>query len=340
MGKLRKPGPATKTRIFEATTRQTRRGPRLINVPVQIPQTPQTKSRTSSPSKKRAWSPDAFQGDYEHEQSSDPDPKRSRHTGKVRHNLEIPAHLFNSIQQTQNDYLRQYLEKRQELLIEVLRHESPPVNRTCIMCHSAPGMYRCRDCFRPDLLCDGCCVSVHITSPFHRIQRFNGDYFERSDLDDIGLVLELCEHTDNCGGMPQSLGDMSASEGNISDGDADDSDNNELPTYYTSEQNRSPRSNIIVVSSTGIYKRSVTWCRCANSPERYVQLLRAKLFPASFERPETAFTFDVLDSFRIDALECKTAALNFMNKIGRISNEAFPSRNPVRVQIYYLELSS
>lgn len=39
MGKLRKPGPATKTRIFEATTRNTRRGPKLVNVPVQIPQT-------------------------------------------------------------------------------------------------------------------------------------------------------------------------------------------------------------------------------------------------------------------------------------------------------------
>jgi hypothetical protein len=60
-----------------------------------------------------------------------------------------------------------------------------------------------------------------------------------------------------------------------------------------------------------------------------VQLLRAKLFPASFIHPETAFTFDVLDHFRIDALECKTAAMNFMSKIARISNEAFPATVPV-----------
>lgn len=89
MGKLRKPGPATKTRIFEATTRNTRRGTKLVNVPVQIPQTPVSKSRTASPSKKRAWSPGGFQDDNDFEPPSDPDPKRSRHTGKVRLDVRI-----------------------------------------------------------------------------------------------------------------------------------------------------------------------------------------------------------------------------------------------------------
>ena len=89
------------------------------------------------------------------------------------------------------------------------------------------------------------------------------------------------------------------------------------------------KSNLIIVSSTGIFKRQVLWCRCPNRSKPYVQLLHAKLFPASFKRPTTAFTFDVLDYFRIDALECKTAAMNFMSKLGRISNEAFPADVPV-----------
>ena len=59
--------------------------------------------------------------------------------------------------------------------------------------------------------------------------------------------------------------------------------------------------------------------------------MRAKLFPASMIRPETAFTFEVLDHFHLDALECKTAAMNFMSKIVRISNEAFPGNVPVRI---------
>lgn len=90
------------------------------------------------------------------------------------------------------------------------------------------------------------------------------------------------------------------------------------------------RSDLTIVSSTGIFTRSVRWCTCTKSPDQRVELLlRAKLFPASFKNPKTAFTFEVLDHFQIDALECKTAAMNFMSKLGRITNEAFPSRVPV-----------
>lgn len=127
---------------------------------------------------------------------------------------------------------------------------------------------------------------------------------------------------------------LSEDDGDEDDGDDDD----ELPAFFPSGRNRSPKSNLIIVSSTGIFKRSVKWCRCPNSPEPYIQLLRANLFPASFFQPETAFTFDVLDHFRIDALECKTAAMNFMSKIVRISNEAFPSEVPVRISIDSVQL--
>src|SRR6202050_2530441 len=90
------------------------------------------------------------------------------------------------------------------------------------------------------------------------------------------------------------------------------------------------RSDLTVVSSTGIFKCSVRWCNCTKSPDQYVQLLLcAKLFPASFKNPKTAFTFEVLDHFQINALECKTAAMNFMSKLVRITNEVFPSRVPV-----------
>ncbi|KIM74954.1 hypothetical protein PILCRDRAFT_79556, partial [Piloderma croceum F 1598] len=88
---------------------------------------------------------------------------------------------------------------------------------------------------------------------------------------------------------------------------------------------------LTIVASTGIFKRSIRWCHCAKSSKRFVQLLlRAKLFPASFKNPKTAFTFEVLDQFQLDALECKTAAMNFMSKIGRVTDEAFPSRVPDR----------
>ncbi|KAG1843030.1 hypothetical protein F4604DRAFT_1517518, partial [Suillus subluteus] len=53
------------------------------------------------------------------------------------------------------------------------------------------------------------------------------------------------------------------------------------------------------------------------------------MFPASTSRPRTAFTFDVLDHFLIDALECKTSAMSFFQKLRRLTNNAFPDSVPV-----------
>jgi hypothetical protein len=96
-----------------------------------------------------------------------------------------------------------------------------------------------------------------------------------------------------------------------------------------SEHSRS-RSKLVIVTSNGIFRCSVWWCHCAINSKHYVQLLRcAKLFPASFKNPKTAFTFEVLDRFRMDTLECKTAAMNFMSKLWWITDTTFPSHVPV-----------
>jgi hypothetical protein len=92
---------------------------------------------------------------------------------------------------------------------------------------------------------------------------------------------------------------------------------------------RSDLGKIVVVASTGIFERSVKWCTCPNAPEKHIQLLRSRLFPATFINPKTAFTFEVLDDFRLDALECNTSALNFMSKLTRRTNETFPGIVPV-----------
>ncbi|KAI6015950.1 hypothetical protein EDC04DRAFT_2608628 [Pisolithus marmoratus] len=55
-----------------------------------------------------------------------------------------------------------------------------------------------------------------------------------------------------------------------------------------------------------------------------------RLFPASISKPKTAFTFDVLDHFLIDALECKTSAMSFYQKLKRFTNNAFPERERYR----------
>ncbi|KAG1732333.1 hypothetical protein EDB19DRAFT_1896758 [Suillus lakei] len=59
-----------------------------------------------------------------------------------------------------------------------------------------------------------------------------------------------------------------------------------------------------------------------------MQLFQAGLFPASFTRPKTAFTFTVLDDFLLDNLECGTSAMNYYSKIRRLTSSIFPLMVP------------
>jgi len=214
-----------------------------------------------------------------------------------------------------------------------MRHESLPSRVVCSNCARSSSTHRCQDCFGSNFWCSVCCVSAHRSHPFHRIQMWNGCFFERSDLLTNQFTLDLCHYPDDCPTIPLNV-DMQT----MHDPCSSDTGEGDECTDPASEPSGIPqgfRSNIVIISSTGIFKRWIKWCHCAKSSDQYVQLLlRAKLFPASFKNPKTAFTFEVLDHFRVDALECKTSAMNFMSKIGRITNEAFPSQVPVRLPLH------
>ena len=98
------------------------------------------------------------------------------------------------------------------------------------------------------------------------------------------------------------------------------------------------QSNLIIVSSVSIFEHSVRWCHCMKSLDQYIQLLHAKLFLANFRNPKTVFTFEVLDHFQLDALECKMSAINFMSKIQWITNEAFLSNVLVSISRYRITI--
>ena len=239
--------------------------------------------------------------------------------------------------QTQNEFLREYLSRRHSILIELLRQESFPSRSICSTCQQSAGMYRCRDCFGSSIWCGTCCVSTHVHLPFHRIQMWNGTFFERSDLLEQKHIINLCHYPDDCPSIPEN---QMMFDPDVSD-EAEELWDDHLPDGHQpsgssgSTTHFGSQSKLVIVSSTGIFKRSIRWCHCAKSGDQYVELLlRAKLFPASFKNPKTAFTFEVLDHFRLDALDCNTSAMNFMNKISRITDEAFPSRVPVSCLIH------
>ncbi|KAG2063158.1 hypothetical protein BDR04DRAFT_974624, partial [Suillus decipiens] len=84
---------------------------------------------------------------------------------------------------------------------------------------------------------------------------------------------------------------------------------------------------LVIVHSTGVYSHHVSWCQCPGADkDRHLHLLKARLFPTSITRPQSAFTFNVLDHFLIDALECKTLAMSFYQKLQCFTNNAFPHK--------------
>jgi hypothetical protein len=93
------------------------------------------------------------------------------------------------------------------------------------------------------------------------------------------------------------------------------------------------RNEFVFVANSGIYRRSVQRCVCPNAPETHIQLLQMWFFPATLKRPSTAFTFNVLNQFHIEAMECKTSVHNFYSTLRRVTNNAFPSSIPVNIFI-------
>ncbi|KII87556.1 hypothetical protein PLICRDRAFT_55487 [Plicaturopsis crispa FD-325 SS-3] len=81
---------------------------------------------------------------------------------------------------------------------------------------------------------------------------------------------------------------------------------------------------------SGVHSLGVRWCRCHGALPQDMQLMDAGLFPASFTRIETCFTFHVLDDFAMENLECKMSCLSFYNKLRRITSSAFPFTVPDR----------
>ena len=82
-----------------------------------------------------------------------------------------------------------------------------------------------------------------------------------------------------------------------------------------------------VVDWSGVHEIGVSWCHCPGALKHDMQLMMAGLFPATFHKPKTAFTFRVLEDYHLDNLECKTTTSQYFRR--RLTNDKFPNTVPV-----------
>jgi hypothetical protein len=82
---------------------------------------------------------------------------------------------------------------------------------------------------------------------------------------------------------------------------------------------------LTTLHTNGWHVTKVRYCTCPTAPTYAVQLFRARLFPASYERPATAFSFDVLDIFEELTLKSKIGMFDFFESMLAVTGKNLPS---------------
>ncbi|PPR06996.1 hypothetical protein CVT24_011092 [Panaeolus cyanescens] len=108
------------------------------------------------------------------------------------------------IRETTHSRIGRWMVHRSELLDELMRHDGPcmvsdPSNVPCPSCEKRPSLYRCRDCAHGlTLQCSVCLLEKHKALPLHRVQKWNGQFFEKSPLQSLGLRVQLGHDGETC----------------------------------------------------------------------------------------------------------------------------------------------
>ncbi|KAG0708157.1 hypothetical protein DFH29DRAFT_979482 [Suillus ampliporus] len=182
-----------------------------------------------------------------------------------------------------------WLKHRELFLQEMIRLEGR-CNRlgaqSCSECNCPSPEYRCRDCLGSEIYCSPCILLAHVRHPLHRLEKWNGQYFEQISLKTLGLRIQL-GHT-------------------------------------TGQKCLNPRrafnDDFIVVDTHSIHEVSLDFCNCATAQSHIQQLLQISWFPSTMSDPKTAATFRILEHYHLLSFESKVSAFEFYNALSRMSD--------------------
>ena len=179
----------------------------------------------------------------------------------------------------------------------------------CARCKIEPAVYECTDCSGRELMCSVCIVAAHsrlylhhiqvsyyftqirlqslISTKFLLLQKWNGQWFEKTCLKDLGLRLQL-GHVDG---------------------------------ERCLNPERVRNDDFVIIDTNSIHNVSLDFCGCGNITQNHVQqLLRARLFPATITNPKTAATFKSLEYLEILSYEAKLSVFEFFQTTSRCTD--------------------
>ncbi|KAG1729315.1 uncharacterized protein EDB91DRAFT_1239238 [Suillus paluster] len=156
----------------------------------------------------------------------------------------------------------------------------------CSLCHCGGKnlpIYRCRECFGIEMICQSCVVERHRCNPLHQIEEWMKDFFKCVSLKSLGLCIQLGHNPGEiCLNKQRANGD-----------------------YFT------------IVDAHGIHKIGLNFCGCEIAQIHYIQLLCTCWFPATSSNPQTAATFAVMELFHLLSFESKVSPYEFYHSLAR-----------------------
>jgi hypothetical protein len=208
---------------------------------------------------------------------------------------------------------------RQDYMKQIMDARVPLHDMACSICSMAlfpagtPGVQespnmdfalQCQECHTMPVYCRACLLAKHRLLPYHKIGIAQpGRFFKPTTLTEQKYIFHLHPGNQPC------------------------------PSSNTTAMKLI--NNFVIVHSDSINTFQLKTCSCDNRPIEE-QLISACLFPATFERPKTAFTFAGLDYFLLDNTICHTTAYSFYEKLKHRTNPllALTKSIPVSISFY------
>ncbi|KAJ6623247.1 hypothetical protein B0H10DRAFT_1786787 [Mycena sp. CBHHK59/15] len=156
-----------------------------------------------------------------------------------------------------------------------------------------PAEYRCMDCFNAPMWCRACIVHEHRYNLFHHIERWDGKMFVR---DALATQIPF--------------------------------DKSKLPPHCPHRRPNNPDIGQFTIGDhNGFHTSWIEFCQCLRPGDsgRWQQLVAVRLFPVSFEQPQTAFTFTAMKQFHVHSLASKKSAYNYVKALCQLSKNAAPA---------------
>lgn len=98
-----------------------------------------------------------------------------------------------------------------------------------------------------------------------------------------------------------------------------------------------PGDHFIILHTNGIHDAALNFCACTTAQTDTIQLLRAGLYPATTQSPETAASIVALEFYHILTFESKASAFEYHNTLSRLTDNTGTVNIPVCLYLCQLQ---